>query len=605
MLRVVQARSLRWPCRPAARAWQAALVFCAIDLMGGGSALALEIPTGDTGIEARLDTTVTVGASVRTQRRDPALIGRANTGTASSVNVDDGNLNFDRGDFTSLAGRVTHELDVAWRNLGFFGRLFYFYDAAIMDLEPARTEFTDVAKGRAGRGIELQDAYAVGSFELAERPVTIRAGNQVLSWGESTFIPNGVNVINPVDVARLRVAGAEIRDALVAVPMVNAQVGLIDNLSLEGFYQFAFEETELEPVGTFFSTNDFIAPGGERLFLGFGAIPDQPPPPPGANPPLGTFVPRAPDRKPGDQGQFGFALRYFADALNDTEFGLYYIRHHSRLPLVSARTGTLAGLVAGDYARSARYFKELPESIDLLGASFNTALDTLGVALQGEVSYRFNQPLQVDDVELLYAGLSPLDPFLPMPVFGQNQLGSFGFEEEISGFRREGVLQTQLTATHLTGPALGADQVTLVGEVGATFIPGLPDEDQLRFDGPGTFTSANPLFTAAGIQPETTTGGFGDEFSWGYRLLMRADFLGAIGPVNLLPQIAFAHDVSGTTPQPLGTFVEGRKAITLTLGATYLNAVRGELSYTSFFGGGRFNLVRDRDFVSLAISYSF
>jgi hypothetical protein len=34
---------------------------------------------------------------------------------------------------------VTHELDLSWRNLGFFGRAFYFYDAAIMDIEPERT----------------------------------------------------------------------------------------------------------------------------------------------------------------------------------------------------------------------------------------------------------------------------------------------------------------------------------------------------------------------------------------------------------------------------------------------------------------------------------
>jgi hypothetical protein len=133
----------------------------------------------------------------------------------------------------------------------------------------------------------------------------------------------------------------------------------------------------------------------------------------------------------------------------------------------------------------------------------------------------------------------------------------------------------------------------------------MESKDELRYNGPGTFTSGNPFFTAAGIQPATTNDGFADDFSWGYRLLLRGQYLGALGPVNLLPEIAFAHDVHGTTPQPLGNFVEGRKALTLSLGATYLNALQGEISYTSFFGGGDFNLLKDRDFVSLSVSYFF
>jgi Protein of unknown function (DUF1302) len=364
---------------------------------------------------------------------------------------------------------------------------------------------------------------------------------------------------------------------------------------LEGFWQLRWDNTEIEPAGTFFSTNDFASPGGKRVFLGFGQPPitDAPPLPPGSAPPIGTSVPRASDDEAQDAGQFGLAVRYFAEQLNDTEFGLYYIRHHSRLPVIEARTGTLAGLLAGDYAESARYFRSFPEDINLVGASFSTSFAPTGVALQGEVSYRFDQPLQVDDTELLFAGLSPVNP----AVFGQGQLGSFGFEEEIQGFRRKDVVQAQMTATQLLGPKLGADQVTLLGEI--------ESKGELRYEGPGTFTSGNPMFTTLGVQPATTTDGFADEFSWGYRLLARAEFLGALGPLNLTPQVAFAHDVGGTTPQPLGNFVEGRKALTFSLSGNYLNFLSGELSYTTFFGGGDFNLLNDRDFVSFSLSYFF
>lgn len=79
--------------------------------------------------------------------------------------------------------------------------------------------------------------------------------------------------------------------------------------------------------------------------------------------------------------------------MNETEFGLFYINYHSRLPIVSAKTGTREGALTGDYAGSSRYIVEYPEDIHLFGASFNTMLQRSGVALKGECTYRPNMPL--------------------------------------------------------------------------------------------------------------------------------------------------------------------------------------------------------------------
>jgi hypothetical protein len=562
---------------------------------------AVEFSFADQTVHGYFDTTVTIGAALRLEDRDPELVGRVNGGTANSVNVDNGNLNYDRVNLTALEGRVNHELDLTWRNYGLFGRLFYFYDLVVADFETARTPISEAAKRVNGWDIRLQDAYLYGDFELADELLTVKLGNQVLNWGESTFIPNGINGINPVDVTRLRVAGAELREALEAVPTLDVDLTLGRSLSLEAFYQFLQRETKIEANGTFFSISDPLSAGGERLFLGFGAIPDFPVPPPGTAAPIGPFIPRAPDNEARDLGQFGFALRYFADALNATEFGLYYAHYHSKLPVGSLRSGDVAALNAGDYAASSSYFVDYPEDIDLLGGSFNTSVGMGGLALQGEVSYRPNQPLQVDNVELVYAGLSPTNP----QIFGQSQLGVFGFNQTIQGYRREDVIQAQVTASQVFGPNLGADDLLLLAEIGATWVPSLPPQDQLRFDGPGTFTSGNPYFTEVGVQPATQEGGFATPFSWGYRLLARANYLGALGPVNLTPQLAFAHDVAGTTPRPLGNFVEDRTSVTLSLEADYLNALRGEIAYTNFSGARGFNLLGDRDFVSMSLSYSF
>jgi hypothetical protein len=567
---------------------------------------AIELQLFDGTVTGSFDTTVTGGVLLRVAERDDDLIGVINGGTANSNNGDDGNLNYGKGDPTSAQMRVRHELLLDWRNFSFFGRVFYFYDPVIQSLATDRTPLPDIAKRRAGLRIQLLDAYITGDFSVWDKPLTVRLGNQVINWGESTFIQNGINVINPIDVTALRVAGAELRNALRPIPALDASIALSEHFSAEAFYQFLWQQTYLEPNGTYFSTTDIASPGARYALLGFGRYPDNPVPPPGTNllpiPGVGTVIPRSPDHEAQESGQWGLALRYFEPRLWGAEVGLYYVHYHSRLPLLSAITGTADGLAGGDYARSAEYFLEFPDDIDVIAGSFSGEIGNTGIAVQGELSYRFGQPLQVDDVELLFAG------FTPLPVVGDivsaNQIGVFGFDEYIRGWQRRNVLQPQMTITKVLGPTLGADQVVLLGEIGATLVSGMEEKSQLRYEGPGTHTSGNPFFTDIMLQPQTQTNGFADKRSWGYRLVVRPTFNRAIGAINVVPTVAFQHDVEGTTPLPIANFVDDRKAVTVSLAGIYLDRITAEIGYTNFFDGGSFNLVKDRDFVSVAFSYS-
>ena len=57
-------------------------------------------------------------------------------------------------------------------------------------------------------GGEWLDLYVKAKFKLGQdMPVELRFGRQVLSLGESTFLPNGINVVNPVDLSKLRGPG--------------------------------------------------------------------------------------------------------------------------------------------------------------------------------------------------------------------------------------------------------------------------------------------------------------------------------------------------------------------------------------------------------------
>lgn len=621
-------------------AWVLAGLLTAVGAANPRSVASLPLPDNDSGITGHFDTTVSMGAAMRVSGRDDLLFSMGSGGKAYSFNTDDGNLNFDRGDLVSLNTKVNHELQLNLENpgaeLSLFGRVLYFYDHVVADGDTEHTALSAAARRHAGRDFQLLDAYVAGDFDAGAVPVSLRLGNQVMSWGESVFLRGGINSINPADVSKHRVAGSELRDVLVPVPAANVKVGIGDSFSLEGFYQFRWEHSEIEAKGTFFSTNDTTGPGADTVHLGLGREgkgddrdntldPACAPSPTSLG--LCSRVPRVADRDAGHDGQFGVALRYFAAALNDAELGLYYARIHSRLPLVSLYAGNLAGLRTPEgFAGSIRYFREFPEDIDLMGASFNGELGSSGFTIQGEVAYRRKQPLQIDNAELVFSAMSPLGRLGPPPPtvqgdprllllwqkraqtgvwFRDSQTGEARAGDEIRGFNRKDVVQGSLAVSRALAPMLGADGWIVLAEAGFTQVRGMEDKSELRYDGTGTWTSGNPIFTDRGVQPVTQETGFADPFSWGYRAVLRGAYSNALGPVNLAPQVAFAHDVNGTAPRPIGNFVEGRKTVTLSVEASYLLSWRAQLAYTNFFGAGQHNLLGDRDFVSFTVSYSF
>lgn len=372
--------SISRPLRYAACALALVFALCA------APAGAWDISQGE--LEGSLDITVSHGFTFRVDDRDKSLIGTSNGGAANSVNADDGNLNYDTG-IVSNASKFIGELDLNLGNFGAFARVHGLFDFENQNGERARIELSDEAKDLIGRDFEVLDLYLTGSFDLGAVPVDMKLGSHVISWGESTFIQNSINVINPFDVTKLRTPGAELREGLVPVPMVSASAALNENVTVEGFYQVKWDKTEIDPPGSFFSTSDFIGAGGNRVVLGWAAIPDTgfsyealgrgitqainadlqgfripSPATPNALVPLPqraqpVFDPhflnvyRRGDNEPEDSGQWGLALRYLAEELNNTEFGFYFVNFHSRLPVLSGRTGTVQGVTDGLFAAAA------------------------------------------------------------------------------------------------------------------------------------------------------------------------------------------------------------------------------------------------------------
>ena len=342
------------------------------------------IEFGDGEVRGSLDTTISHGLTFRVERRDPEL--------TTDINGNDGNLNYDRG-VVSNTSKFTTDLDVGTDDFGLFVRAAGFIDFENENGTRARTALSDAAKDRVARNLELLDAYVTGTFDVGDSIVDARIGRHVLNWGESTFIPNGINAINPFDVSKLRLPGSELREALLPVGLASISVAPTDTLSVEAFYQLDWEETEIDAVGSYFSSTDYVGPGAREAVisqlapeevrttfdLGFGFGPLTPainadlatyavPNPQGGTPiPLPqpaqpevdadfASVLRGPDHTPDDSGQWGLALRYLAEDLNDTEFGFYAMNYHSRLPIVGAQTSSpqaLQGALAAANAVSA------------------------------------------------------------------------------------------------------------------------------------------------------------------------------------------------------------------------------------------------------------
>ena len=86
------------------------------------------------------------------------------------------------------------------------------YDFEVMRSATDRTPLSEAAKDDLGHELKFLDAFVTFDTEITNNPVTFKIGSQVLNWGESTFIQNGLNVINPFDVSKLRVAGAQLKE---------------------------------------------------------------------------------------------------------------------------------------------------------------------------------------------------------------------------------------------------------------------------------------------------------------------------------------------------------------------------------------------------------
>jgi hypothetical protein len=593
----------------------------------------------DNGTVLNVDTVLSYGAQTRLQERYSGLIGRDNGGTApitgdigqklhgpggefasnpdfNFLNGDNGNLNFDDGSITSATIKGTHEIGLRWGD-GWEGlaRFSWLYDHAVDDGQ--YTELSAKARRIAELNLTPLDFWISKDFEVGGQPVKVRLGNQVVSWGEDVFILGGINTINALDIRRFRTPGTQIKEVLRPAPMFYFNAGVTDSVSIEGYYQFLWNDFRFDPVGTFLSGADIagrgqldaFAPSSFGLCGNFDAFTCGDgiltPAIPGAN-----IVPQyRSDRDPEKSGQFGVALRYIPESF-DAEFGLYYVHFHDKLPFTSFVFDPSIQVAGNPLGLG--YFNEFGEDKHLIGISGNTKIGPIAVG--SELSYRPKESVAIDPTVPLSAGLAPFGLAAGSTAMGHSIMDVVGcalgtgdvvtpgpgkqFDAACTTGYTRGYVEEEKWQAHLTGfyfieidsvfgdmmRALGAAEGYVLAEMAVTHFPSLDPRNVPYL-----------VFPSYDV-PDKTSAGYVVELSLTYP--------NVLGSFTVTPVLDFYHDFSGTTPNAL-PFVEDRKSVFLGVTADYNNFYKFQVGYTSYFGGGSSNIMRDRDFLGLSASIGF
>lgn len=598
----------------------AAAIAVVISAHEHANAMPLEL---DDGWEANWNTTVSVGSVWRAQEPDRGLYSAGGGGAVGLLGgtggalSDAGNLNYSEGDRVSTLLKVITELGVRKDEMGGMLRIKAWHDQAL-DNESAA--YGNQANGyKAGsalsdsgfpslqrfENVRLMDAYVYNTFDVADKPLQLRLGNQVINWGESLFV-QGVNQINPIDVSALRKPGTEIKEAFLPVWAAYGNLGLGGGKSVEAFYQFGWEGMNVDGCGTYWSSVDsnVSADAGACNKVALGTSKSA-----AAAIASNEYVPLVDGRKGRKSGQFGAAFKLPADEI-DTEFGFYAMNVNSRAPIISSRTGSgtivsgflhpiMADQVLAGATSSAAYW-EYPNDVQYYGVS--AATNIAGWSVGGELSYTPNLPVQRNANDMLTGMLT-----------GKGPLGSLysgtGSGVDVAGFDRLQKGQLQINGIKTFGGIWGSAKSIFMGEVAAQLndAPDYRDGTSVRYGrafiyGNGSSAGNNTCSSTTNVGCRND--GYVTPFAWGYRMRGELEYPQFMGTaVTFKPSLSIAHDVSGVSAD--NQMIEDRFQAGINFAFTYNDVYKLDMGYVHFADWAEFDPLRDHDFYSLSLSATF
>lgn len=587
-------------------------------MLCAGAANAFQFKASDS-VSGNLDMQLTLGAGMRMQHQDAALIGdtRVNPGanTFQSSNGDDGDLNYNKYDLFTTYLKFTPELLLKFpSNIKFMARGTALYDFVATDTR--RTDLEKDAEKAIARDVQLLDLWVSKELNIGSQRTRIRAGNQVISWGESLFGIGGIDSAMALDFQKFSIPGTQIKEAVLPAPMISIASGLGHGINVEAFYQFRWYRNTVPPVGTYFSVGDIYGKGfgpvtldsNQFNFGGFDAGHIS------GRSDLGSLHQTQQDlingvyfddgvfdsvgipvsmRTPKNSGQYGVSMHY-KPAGASLDVGLYFMNYHDKMPVLA---------LLGDGSVQWSFL----ENRKMYGISTNFPLGNWAVGW--ELSYR---PKDAVALTFPYGPGGPLDSLSNGVPFGPNY--PLWIDKKKYQMHLTGLLSLTPGDHGWFLDLLNADTATFAGELVFTHYQGV---------GPGsrynrTFDNQAVMQAPAagyGFWRDDSTiatlgypiiAGFGDGTSMG----VTADFNWAydnkiIKGWQVIPGVTYFQAIKGNTPTFTANYLQGAKSANfyVMLNQNAPTRWQGRVNYTTYWGKNQ--LLADRDFVGAYITRNF
>jgi hypothetical protein len=601
-------------------------------MLFAGSAMADSFDYGP--IKGSLDAQLTTGIGVRTASPNCGLVGDpatcasgANTGQSSGG--DNGDLNYRNGQVFSAYSKLTPELLVHLpeNQVDFMARGSFIYDFAAADTQ--RTELGSGAQDQIVRNGQLYDLWVAKSFDVNDSSYRVRLGNQVINWGESLFLYGGINATNAIDYQKSLIPGTQIKEYVLPAPMVSVAGNVAKGWNVESYYQFAWNETKFPPIGSYWSTSDFLGQGNRDIYTlsqsnynAFGLDPAGilrqqgvtgrisqgqingiaqqilNPNTFGAFGQVGGLV--LDEKKPSDQGQFGISAHYKPEgSVIDT--GFYYLRYHDKSPVMN--------LVADSNVSAGNDYQSLyRENRDLFGLSTNFPLGNW--AIGSELSYRPRDAIALSGCYL--PGAAPNANNFGVAggpaSFANGQACPLWRDNQKYELHLTGLLQLTPSDAPTIMEPLRADTALLSVEFVGVDYPGIGRSITRNINGQTVVqlpdagyvnwldSSGNPKTVGTDL-----SGGAIADFNWTYDGSV-------ISGWQLTPGVTYFNALFGQTPTPGASYMSGAQSLNFYLLLNQNPATwQVGVNYTTFFGGNEpwTQPYRDRDFVGAFVTRNF
>lgn len=538
-------------------------VALACSLFAAGAAQAMTFETEN--IKGSFDSTVTVGTGIRTRSPTCSLVIQGASGDGApqgclaptSALGDQGNLNYARGDaFTTylkgshelllkLPSEVTAMARANWvrdftstRTTGFLSATSP-PDLAGGLSESARDDLR--FKGR------VLDLWVSKGFRVGEQQARVRVGNQVISWGESLFLPGGINSTNAIDIMRISQPGTQLKEVFLPAPMVSVAAGVAPGMNVEAYVQTHWNKSYFPPTGSYWSVVNGLGKGADAYGLA--------------------------DVDARNSGQWGAAVRYEPRG-TPLNLGAYFVRYHDKTPNFSFNAD-------GNGAFGWTYL----ENRNLYGVSASFPVGDWAVGT--ELSYRPRDAVALN----ANSGCT-------------SQNGNCWVDERRFQWHLTGLLSLTPGGTGAGFlRVMRAQTATLLAEAVVIRYPGLRQTyggDPVAAGGWGWGQEFDPGGTPEPVGSRTS-GGINFDFSWVYDGTLLPGW-------QVTPGVYYFHALWGRTPNASGLFMKGAKSANFYLNFAQ-NPAKWQFgfNYAIFRGGSRVfdQPLRDRDFLGMYLSRNF